>query len=195
MPSDRDATRRWLNDIGHHIAVAQTFIEGMSYEVFRDDLRTTYAVIRCLEIISEASRRLPDDLKARHPAIALKNMAAAGNIYRHDYEDVAASFVWLCCGITCQRCVPSSSRSWRPSTNHDLRRSKTGRQFRVESGHTETPNQTQTGAALLFLASIPSSKSLNDALSDEANAVVKIRKNPDQASKIVAPTPELCDIE
>ena len=107
----------------------------MSYEVFRDDLRTTYAVIRCLEIISEASRRLPDDLKARHPAIALKNMAAAGNIYRHDYEDVAASFVWLCRGITCQRCVPSSSRSWRPSTNHDLRRSETGRQFRVENGH------------------------------------------------------------
>jgi uncharacterized protein with HEPN domain len=95
MPSDHDATGRWLNDIGHHIAVAQTFIEGMSYEAFCDDLRTTYAVIRCLEIISEASRRLPDDLKARHPAIAWKNMAGAGNIYRHDYEDVAASFVWV----------------------------------------------------------------------------------------------------
>jgi uncharacterized protein with HEPN domain len=52
-------------------------------------------VTRCLEIISEASRRLPDDLKARHPAIAWKQMAAAGNIYRHDYEDVAASYVWV----------------------------------------------------------------------------------------------------
>ncbi len=67
----------------------------MSYEAFRDDLRTTYAVTRCLEIISEASRRLPDALKARHPSIAWKNMAGAGNIYRHDYEDVAASFVWV----------------------------------------------------------------------------------------------------
>ena len=95
MPSDQDATRRWLNDIGHHIATAQTFTEGMSYEVFRDDLGTTYAVLCGLEIISEASRRLPDDLKARHPAIAWKNMAGAGNIYRHDYEDVAASCVWV----------------------------------------------------------------------------------------------------
>jgi uncharacterized protein with HEPN domain len=51
-------------------------------------------VTRCLEIISEASRRLPDELKARHPSIAWKDMAGAGNIYRHDYEDVAAQQVW-----------------------------------------------------------------------------------------------------
>jgi uncharacterized protein with HEPN domain len=95
MPSDRDAMRRWLNDIRHHIAMAQTFMEGMSYDAFRDDLRTTYAVTRCLEIISEASRRLPDELKARHPTIAWKNMAGAGNVYRHDYEDVTVSFVWV----------------------------------------------------------------------------------------------------
>ena len=75
--------------------MAQSFVEGMSYETFRDDLRSLYAVTRCLEIISEASRRLPDELKARHPSIAWKNMAGAGNIYRHDYEDVTASFVWV----------------------------------------------------------------------------------------------------
>jgi uncharacterized protein with HEPN domain len=55
--------------------------------------RTVYAVTRCLEIISEASRRLLDDLKARHPSIASKDMAGAGNIYRHDYEDAAAQHV------------------------------------------------------------------------------------------------------
>ena len=37
---------------------------------------------------------MPDDLKTRHPAIAWREMAGAGNVYRHDYEDVAASFVW-----------------------------------------------------------------------------------------------------
>jgi uncharacterized protein with HEPN domain len=62
-----------------------------------------YAVTRCLEIISEASRRLPGDLKARHPTIAWKQMAGAGNVYRHDYEDVAAQFVW----DTVQRALPS----------------------------------------------------------------------------------------
>jgi uncharacterized protein with HEPN domain len=51
-------------------------------------------VTRCLEIISEASRRLPDDMKSRHPALLWRQMAGAGNVYRHDYEDVAAQFVW-----------------------------------------------------------------------------------------------------
>ena len=66
----------------------------MDYEAFQNDIRTVFAVTRCLEIISEASRRLPDEMKTRHPAIAWKNMAAAGNVYRHYYEDVAAKLVW-----------------------------------------------------------------------------------------------------
>jgi uncharacterized protein with HEPN domain len=74
--------------------MAEGFVAGMTYATFKDDNLRLYAVIRCLEIISEASRRLPDALKERHPAIQWKNMAAAGNIYRHDYEDVAAREVW-----------------------------------------------------------------------------------------------------
>jgi uncharacterized protein with HEPN domain len=49
---------------------------------------------RCLEIVSEASRRLPDELKARHPEIPWRDIAAAGNIYRHQYEDVLEQRVW-----------------------------------------------------------------------------------------------------
>jgi uncharacterized protein with HEPN domain len=66
----------------------------LDFEAFRNDIRTVFAVTRCLEIISEASRRLPDEMKTRYPAIAWKNMAGAGNVYRHDYEDVAAKLVW-----------------------------------------------------------------------------------------------------
>ena len=61
---------------------------------FQSDMRTIYAVIRCLEIISEASRRLPMPLKQRHPAIPWKKVAGAGNVYRHDYEDVSAKMIW-----------------------------------------------------------------------------------------------------
>jgi uncharacterized protein with HEPN domain len=86
MPSDPKAVRRWLNDIRHHIAMAEGFVADVSYEVFKDDNLRLYAVTRCLEIISEASRRLPDELKARHPSIQWRDMAAAGNIYRHEYE-------------------------------------------------------------------------------------------------------------
>ena len=93
-PSDPDATRRRLIDIQHHIGMAEGFVAGMSYDTFKDDNLHLYAVVRCLEIISEASRRLPDELKARHPSIEWREMAGAGNVYRHDYEDVAARRVW-----------------------------------------------------------------------------------------------------
>jgi uncharacterized protein with HEPN domain len=91
MPSER--TGGVLRDILHHINLATQF-EGLHREAFKADIRTVYAVTRCLEIISEASRRLLTELKARHPNISWQQMAGAGNVYRHDYEDVAAQLVW-----------------------------------------------------------------------------------------------------
>lgn len=83
-----------LRDILHHIELTGIFAAGLDEAAFLDDQKTIYAVTRCLEIISEASRRVPDEVKARHPGIAWKQMAGAGNVYRHDYEDVAARYVW-----------------------------------------------------------------------------------------------------
>jgi len=80
MLSKSEAIRLWLNDIQHHIAMAQGFVAGMNYGEFKDDNLHLYAVTRCLEIISEASRRLPKELKARHPFVEWREMAAAGNI-------------------------------------------------------------------------------------------------------------------
>ena len=92
MPSK--AAKAALHDIQHHIVLATTFVSDIDFDHFRGDLRTVYAVIRCLEIISEACRRLPDDLKARHADIPWRQIAGAGNIYRHDCEDIAAQIIW-----------------------------------------------------------------------------------------------------
>jgi len=92
MPSKQADTA--LRDVLHHIELARAFMAGADRDAFINDPKTVYAVTRCPEIISEASRRLPDELKARYPDIAWKQMAGAGNVYRHDYEDVAARYVW-----------------------------------------------------------------------------------------------------
>lgn len=95
MSSDRAAAGRWLRDIDFHIELAQKFTENLTHDLFCADLRAVYAVTRCLEIISEASRRLPEDIKTRHPMIAWKEMAGAGNVYRHDYEGLDPSQIWV----------------------------------------------------------------------------------------------------
>jgi uncharacterized protein with HEPN domain len=91
MPSKSSDPQRWLNDIRHNIHLARRFTEGVTYDAFRDDDLRFYAVTRCLEIISEASRRLPAELKARHPEIPWTDMAGAGNVYRHEYVRSASS--------------------------------------------------------------------------------------------------------
>ena len=83
-----------LADILHNIQLATDFTEGISYEAFLADVRTVYAVTRCLEIISEASRRLPKQLKARHADIPWTDIAGAGSVYRHSYEDVLERILW-----------------------------------------------------------------------------------------------------
>lgn len=92
-----DGDRASLTDIAFNIDLAFAFAEGLDYQRFADDLRTVYAITRCLEIISEASRRLSSDLKERHPDIPWRKIAGSGNIYRHDYEDVVQRLVWERC--------------------------------------------------------------------------------------------------
>jgi uncharacterized protein with HEPN domain len=92
MPSDgeRDA----LEDIRDNIARAMRFVGDLDLDAFLADDKTFYAVTRCLEIISEASRRVPRAFKERYPEIPWKQVAGSGNIYRHAYEDVQERRVW-----------------------------------------------------------------------------------------------------
>jgi uncharacterized protein with HEPN domain len=89
-----EAERNSLSDILFNIDLAISFAQGFDYERFLADMRTFYAITRCLEIISEASRRLSPEMKARHPGIPWRKVSGSGNIYWHNYEDVAHRLVW-----------------------------------------------------------------------------------------------------
>ena len=94
MPSRQFDPRATLFHIRDNVILARGFVEGLDYERFRADTRTVYAVTRALEIISEASRRLPVEIKQRHPELPWIDIAGAGSVYRHDYEDVRESRLW-----------------------------------------------------------------------------------------------------
>lgn len=79
MPSKNPAQR--LRDLVDNIDVIREFTAGMDRDGFAADRKTVYAVVRALEIISEASRRLPAGLKDSHPEIDWAAVAAAGNVY------------------------------------------------------------------------------------------------------------------
>jgi uncharacterized protein with HEPN domain len=83
-----------LTDILDNIVLARSFVAGMDFTKFKQDRKTVYAVTRCLEIISEAVRKLPAEIEQRYPHLPWRNMRAAGNLYRHQYDDVSEAILW-----------------------------------------------------------------------------------------------------
>lgn len=68
--------------------------DGLSEEVFLSDETLTRAVIRSLEIIGEATKKLPDDFKSKYPHVEWRKMAGTRDVLIHDYFGVDWEIVW-----------------------------------------------------------------------------------------------------
>ena len=67
-------------------------LQGRSFEEFQADWLLRHGVQR--EIISEASRHIPENLKARRPEIPWTEIAGIGSILRHAYHRVSDRVIW-----------------------------------------------------------------------------------------------------
>jgi uncharacterized protein with HEPN domain len=77
-----------------YITQARTYAADLTFEQYSADQKTQRAVERCIEVISEASRHLPGEIKANHADIPWSEVAAIGNVFRQEYHNVAARIVW-----------------------------------------------------------------------------------------------------
>ena len=84
----------YLNDINDSIEKINQFVGDMDYDTFVRDGKTTYAVIRALEIIGEATKKLPDDFKAKHNKLPWTEMSGMRNKLIHEYFGVDVRVVW-----------------------------------------------------------------------------------------------------
>jgi uncharacterized protein with HEPN domain len=83
-----------LTDIIEAIELIRSEMAGVTLAAFEPDRRKRWLVERGIEIISEASRHLSEELKARHAEIPWPKVAGIGNVLRHEYEDVAYDVLW-----------------------------------------------------------------------------------------------------
>jgi uncharacterized protein with HEPN domain len=91
--SDR-TDRDLLGDILEALRRAQAYSAGQHYEQFLEDTKTQDAVIRTLEIVGEATKRLSPSPREAHPEIPWKNMAGMRDKLIHDYFGINIDIVW-----------------------------------------------------------------------------------------------------
>lgn len=84
----------YLRDMLDSMAKAEVFIEAMDYSSFHRDDKTVFAVIRALEIIGEAAKKIPDSFRRQFPIIPWKNLSGMRDKLIHDYVGVSLEVVW-----------------------------------------------------------------------------------------------------
>ena len=106
MPADP----QHLVDILVAARLILTYVSGKTQETFLADPQCQDAVIRRLEIIGEASRRVSPETRARFPELDWKDLIAMRNFMIHEYDEVDLTLVW----DTIQNQVPRIIRLIEP---------------------------------------------------------------------------------
>ena len=86
--------RDYIQDILDSIRESSRFIEGMEFEDFAEDKKTINAVVRSLEVIGEAAKKIPDSLREKYPLIPWKRMAGMRDKLIHEYWGTDLEIVW-----------------------------------------------------------------------------------------------------
>ena len=84
----------YVEDILDAMEKAEIILEGIRYEDYETDFRINFAVIRALEIISEASKRIPEDLRESTPNIPWKGMSGMRDRIIHGYDNIDYQIIW-----------------------------------------------------------------------------------------------------
>lgn len=91
MPRD---SRVYLEDILEATRKITAYTGSLSKAAFLEDEKTIDAVVRNLEVIGEAIKKLPEDLRAQHSAVEWRKIAGLRDILIHEYFGLDAEIVW-----------------------------------------------------------------------------------------------------
>jgi uncharacterized protein with HEPN domain len=90
---ERDS-RDFLEDILRYMRYAENFVEGYSFEEFAEDEKTIIALVKCIEVVGEASKRIPEDVRSKYPTIPWRDMTGIRDRLVHGYFSVDMSIIW-----------------------------------------------------------------------------------------------------
>jgi uncharacterized protein with HEPN domain len=83
-----------LKQIRDFVRQAQQLCEGRTLEELLKDWQSVFAFERALELVGEAVKRLPQDLRDRYPAVAWRQVAAMRDRLSHGYDEIRYDILW-----------------------------------------------------------------------------------------------------
>lgn len=84
----------YIRHILDQIAHIENFMKGVKEEDFNKDIEKEYAVIRCFEIIGEASKKVDADFRGKYAQVPWRKMAAFRDVLIHDYDKLVSEVIW-----------------------------------------------------------------------------------------------------
>jgi uncharacterized protein with HEPN domain len=84
----------FLHDILDNIRRIEQFTRDMEYEDFSHDEKTRFATVQCIEIIGEATKHIPMNIRLRYPSIAWNDIAGMRDKLIHAYFRIDSMKVW-----------------------------------------------------------------------------------------------------
>lgn len=86
--------RLYLDDIIEAVRRIKEFTNDINFDDFKADIKTQDAVVRNLEIIGEASSRLPEKVYLSAPEIEWRKIVGIRNILAHEYFGISLPIIW-----------------------------------------------------------------------------------------------------
>lgn len=84
----------YLEDMIDAMDKAELAVTGVEYDRFAADFMINFVVIRALEIVGEATKRLPASIRTQYPEVPWKDMAGMRDRIIHGYDNVDMQIVW-----------------------------------------------------------------------------------------------------
>ena len=84
----------YVQDILDSINEIEEFVRGIAFEEFIKDKKTLNAVLRSLEIMGEAAKKIPENIRSQYPSVPWRKMTGMRDKLIHEYSGVDTEIVW-----------------------------------------------------------------------------------------------------